>query len=45
MVLRTMAFPQLHEVKVFDVPVFTGGVSSTGALVEKTVALPQLQLS
>ena len=38
------AVSQLHVDVVFDVPVFTG-VSSTGAVVEKTVALPQLHLS
>ena len=36
---------QLHVDEVFDVLVFTGGVSSTGAVVVKTVVLPQLHLS
>ena len=35
----TTEIPQSPEDKVIDVPVFAGGASSTGAVVEETVVL------
>ena len=43
MVSLTMEFPEFLLVQVVDV-LLAGGASSTGAVVEKTVVLPQLHL-